>query len=109
MSVNIRQTLNFPTEISINSAALTGGYDLLGSLTENPIHIIFDNQSDTAIGISFDASTIWHTFPAGEAIILDLRANHGIAPNLTMRKNTSFYAIGTAGTGIFSISYTYAD
>lgn len=110
MSINLSRLADMAEELTIDSSTLTGSptYDLIGTLDENPVQIIFDNQSDTAIGISNNNTTTWHTFPSGEAIILDMRGNHGIADNFTFRKGMSLYAIGTAGTGNFSISYTYA-
>ncbi len=88
---------------------LTGGFDPFPDvLNFNPVQIIFDNQSAVAVGISKNGTSIWHTFPAGEAIILDMRGNHGIADNYTFPVGTQFYAQGAAGANAFSISYTYA-
>lgn len=89
-------------------AVLTGGFDLIGTLDFNPVQIIFDNQSTVSIGISKNGTSIWHTFPAGEAIVLDMRGNNGIADNFTFPEGTRFYAQGAAGANAFSISYTYA-
>ena len=88
---------------------MTGSFTLIGTLLYNPVIIIFDNQSTTAsVAISTDGgTTTWRTFPAGEALILDLRAAHGLAPNYTFAIGTSFYGNGAAGT--FSISYVYAQ
>jgi hypothetical protein len=51
---------------------------------------------------------VWHTFPAGEAIILDLRGNAAHAPTFVAPQGTQFQVIGTGGTGSFSISIVYA-
>lgn len=88
-------------------ATMTGSAVLIGTLTHNPVIIIFDNQSTVAVTISVDGgTTTWKTFPAGEALVLDLRTAHGIASNYTFDKGTSFY--GTGASGNFSISYIYA-
>lgn len=91
------------------AAGMTGSFVKIGTLVEAPVVIIFDNQSTTAsIAISVDGGiTTWRTFPAGEALVLDMRANSGLAPNFCFAKGTTFFGNGTAGT--FSISYVYAQ
>lgn len=89
------------------SATMTGSAVTIGSLAHNPVHLIFDNQGTVSVAISVDGgSTTWRTFPAGEALVLDMRANHGIADNYTFPLGTTF--TGTGASGTFSISYTYA-
>jgi hypothetical protein len=85
------------------------GLTLLGTFVEAPVIIIFDNQSTTSSGvISFDGGvTSWKTFTAGEALVLDMRANHGQAANFTFPKGTSVHVTGSAGN--FSVSYVYAQ
>ncbi len=71
--------------------------------------IVFDNQSDVAVPISVDGVNIWKTFSAGEAFVLDLRANHGIASNYTIDLGTQFSTNAAVGTtGGFRISIVYA-
>jgi len=107
MSVNNSQFAE--TGIELATTVLTGGVDLIGTLAQSPVHIIFDNQSTVSISIYRNQTTNkWHTFPAGEAIILDMRGNHGIASNYTFSVGDTFYAQGAAGANVFSISYTYA-
>lgn len=104
MAINNSQRAGFPAELT---ASMTGSWVSIGTLSFNPVIIIFDNQGNDAVAISIDGgTTTWRTFPAGEAIILDLRAAHGLAPNYTFDKGTTFYGNGSAGT--FSISYVYA-
>jgi hypothetical protein len=106
MSINNSQRAAWPKELS---ATMTGSTVLIGTLTQNPVLIIFDNQSTVSISISINdssGSTVWRTFPAGEALVLDLRNQHGLAPNFTIDIGTSFYGTGASGT--FSISYVYA-
>ncbi len=86
--------------------AMTGVNVLIGTLIENPVIIIFDNQSTTSVVLSVNLVQ-WKTFTAGEAIVLDLRAAHGLAANYTFSIGDSFFGNGAA-TGSFSISYIYA-
>lgn len=104
MAINNSQRAGFPAELT---GVMTGSWVKIGTLSQNPVQIIFDNQGTVAVAISVDGGTsTWRTFPAGEAMILDMRGNHGIAPNFTMDVGTTFYGNGASGT--FSISYLYA-
>jgi len=104
MSINISQRAGFPAELT---ATMSGTWVEIGTLTSNPVQIIFDNQGLASVAISVNGgTTTWRTFPAGEALVLDMRGNHGLAPNFTMDKGTTFYGNGASGT--FSISYLYA-
>ncbi len=103
MSINNSQRGAFAPELL---ETMTGSPVLIGTLLYNPVIIIFDNQSTVAVEISTDGVTTWKTFPAGEALVLDLRAAHGNAPNYTFDVGTSFYGDGASGD--FSISYIYA-
>lgn len=84
---------------------MTGSNILIGTLIASPVIIIFDNQGSASIVISI-GDVEWKTFPAGEALVLDMRGNHGIAPNFTFDEGTSFF--GNGASGDFSISYLYA-
>jgi hypothetical protein len=89
------------------AATMTGSAVTIGSLLHNPVQIIFDNQGTSSVAISTDAGvTTWRTFPGEEALVLDMRGNHGIADNFTFPIGTTFTGTGAGGT--FSISYTYA-
>lgn len=107
-------TVSIPPNLSENfvcapelTASMTGSFTSIGTLNFNPVIIIFDNQGTVPVAISTDGgTTTWHTFPAGEAIVLDLRAAHGMAPNGTFKVGTAFSGNGASGT--FSISYIYA-
>ena len=84
--------------------AMTGRNVLIGTLLFNPNKLILDNQSTSAVvlSISFDLGSTfisWHTFPAGEAMILDDDLS-------SFPIGTSFYGNGAA-SGSFSVSYTY--
>ena len=104
MSVNVSSYAKCGSELA---ASMTGSWVTIGTLLQNPVQLIFDNQGTAAVAISDDGgTTTWRTFPAGEAIVLDMRGNHGIAANYTFPIGTVFSGNGASGT--FSISYTYA-
>ncbi len=84
---------------------MTGSSILIGTLLHSPVQIIFDNLGDVEVELSLDGDVV-KTFAAGEAIVLDMRANHGFAEDFTFQKGSSFY--GNGASGDFSISYTYA-
>ncbi len=98
-------------ELSQDTKILTGGWDLIGPLIDQPVIIIFDNQSDITVQIGNDGVNPWKTFQAGSAVLLDMRANHGIADNFLFRKGMNLYAMGTATAGnqFFKISYVFAN
>lgn len=105
MSSNNSQRGGFAAELTAN---MTGSFVTIGTLVLNPVIIIFDNQGTVPIAISVDGGTsTWRTFPGGEALILDLRAAHGLAANYTFDIGTTFSGNGASGT--FSISYVYAQ
>ncbi len=110
-SLNISQTAGFPAELS---GVMTGSEVQIGVLAASPVILIFDNQGTVSVAIGIGPAdstatptiTTWKTFTAGEAMILDLRANHGVAPNFTIAKGTAFWGLGASGT--FKISYLTA-
>jgi hypothetical protein len=107
---NVSQRLQFDIERSLAATSFNSTFLPIGvALIGNPVLIIFDNQSDVAVPISADGVNIWKTFSAGEALVLDLRANSGIAANYTIDRNIIFYTNAAVGTtGSFKISVTYA-
>ena len=95
-------------ELTYDSTGGDSTFQSMGTLTENPIMLIFDNQSSVAIAITNDITKTWRTFPAGEGLVLDLRANHGLPSEFSFKKTTELFASSAVGTGNFSISYIYA-
>ena len=108
MAVNNSARATWPNEALV--AMTTSAVNKITTLTQNPVILIFDNQGTHAVAISVNDSTgvtVWHTFPAGEAIVLDLRDKIGLASNFSADVGTTFYGAGTTGDN-FSISYIAA-
>lgn len=107
---NISQRVGFEDERSRAATTFNGTYQNIGSaLTNTPVVIIFDNQTDVSVPLSVTGSSTWKTFSAGECLLLDLRANHGIASNYTIDAGTQFSTNASVGTsGSFRISLIYA-
>ncbi len=100
---NNQQALPAPELISTmtGDSVQIGGANAM--LLHTPQKLILDNQSTVTIVLSTSidggtTKTQFHTFPAGEAIILD--QDLGAFP-----KGTSFWGVGASGD--FSVSYTY--
>lgn len=107
MGINNSQNCEFGTELA---AVMTGSTVLIGTLPVSPVAMIFDNQGAVSVAIYVNgtaAPNLWRTFPGGEALVLDLRSQHGIAPNFCPSVGTTFFGNGASGT--FSISYVYAQ
>lgn len=103
MAINDSQICLCAPELT---GVMTGSKVSIGVLLFNPAIIIFDNQGTASVAISTNGDATWRTFPSGEALVLDLRAAQGIAPNYTFVQGTEFFGLGASGT--FSISYVYA-
>lgn len=97
------------TGVELTVVLSTGIYVAFsGVLLGPPSQIIFDNQGTSAVIISTDGVNAWRTFPAGEALVLDMPANAANADYYSFPKGTLFYGNGTTG-GAFSISYLYGN
>jgi len=102
------QRLAFDTELSV-TAPFTGVSQYLGTLANEPVLILFKNQSDVSVFLADNnGSTKGTTMIAGEEIIMDCRSNHGLAVNMGFPIGTPFFVTGTAGTGAFKVSILYA-
>lgn len=106
---NNSQRCGWETERSLAATSFNGTQQNIGTaLTENPVMIVWDNQTDVSVPIYADG-VLWKTFEAGEAIIEDLRANIGIASNFTIDIGTQFSTNAAVGTtGSFRISIQFA-
>lgn len=108
-NTNINVRVGWDVERTV-TGPFTGSAQNLGTaLSENPVVVIFDNQSTVDVALSVDGGvSIWKTFSAGEAFVLDLRANHGNATNYTIDIGTQFSVTATDGTGSFRLTILYA-
>lgn len=107
---SLAQLAAFDTERSVTdfTGPLAGVYQPLGSaFTHNPLIMVLDNQSTFSVSVSFDGVNTWKTFAAGEALVLDFKANAGMAGNFVVNIGTQVYVKGT-GTGFFGLSIIYA-
>lgn len=110
MTLNYTCRVAFDTERSLASTSFNGAFQNIGTaLTVNPVVIVFDNQTDVAVPISVDGVNIWKTFSAGQAFVLDLRANSGNAKDWAIDVGTQFSTNAAVGTsGSFRISINFA-
>ncbi len=86
-------------------ATMTGSPVNIGTLIASPTIIVFDNLGTVSVQISINGIA-WKTFAAGSALVLDMRGNHGIAPNYTFDTGTTISGNGASGN--FSVAYLYA-
>lgn len=92
--------LRWETLRSIDSAALTGGYDLIGTPLENPSFILkMVNNSDVLVTVSIDGSTDIDVCPASSFFLYDEMSD--------FPAGTQFYVKGTAGTGLIYLATQY--
>ena len=103
------QKLAFDTELSIAASTFTGSSQLIGTLTNEPVVIVFKNQTSIPVFIADNVgSSKGTTMIIGETLIVDCRANIGMASNMGWPIGSSFYVTAAAGTGNFKISVIYA-
>jgi ABC-type tungstate transport system substrate-binding protein len=86
-------------------ATMDGTTKFIGTLLHNPVKLILDNQSVASVVLYISLRgtgplVAWHTFPGGEAMIID-------DDIYTLPIGTSFYGVGASGE--FSISYFYTQ
>lgn len=99
----------FDDERSRSATTFNASFQTLGSvLGFSPVIAVIDNQCDVAVEFSLNGTSTWKTFASGQALVLDLRANHGKAYDFTIPVGTQLYVKGAAGTGSFRVSITYA-
>lgn len=106
---NVSIRMGIDTERSLASTSFDGTMQDIGTqLVHNPVIAIFDNQTDVSVPLYVDG-TLWKTFSAGQALVQDLRANHGIAANYSYDVGSQFSTNASVGTsGSFRISIQYA-
>ena len=98
------------TERSVAFGAITNAYLAIGTPLAHPaINVIFDNQTETQIQISWDGINTWKTFAPGQALILDVQSNRGRAEVMQIAQGTQFYIryVSAPTTFAFYISVLY--
>lgn len=104
----LNQNLKFDTEMRV-TAPFDSSSQLLGTLQNRPVIMFIKNQSTVdAFFSDNETDTIGMTMVPGESIVLDCRANHGNAVDMGFQIGTSFFVVGTGGTGDFVVSILYA-
>lgn len=86
---------------SFNAAGLTGGYDVINTgLTHACFKLRIINDSNVAVGVSFDGiNTHDHVYSTSN-ITLDFQNNAGPSGyTAIISKGTKIYLIGAAGVG----------
>lgn len=90
---------------TISSAALTGGYDALGTPLDHPSYILkMVNDSDQSVLVSIDGSTDIDVCPAGSFFLYD---EYKTQDHEGFPANTQFFVKGTAGTGTIYLINQY--
>ena len=109
MNPNVSQRATPEAERSLAATSFDGSAQNLGTpLVYNPVLIIFDNQTDVDVPVYVN-DVLWHTFSAGEAIVLDMRGNKGLASNFSFNVGDQFSTDASVGTsGSMRISTLYA-
>lgn len=105
---NLSQVARFSEEIQIDAATFTGSFQVLDPLPKAPVVLIIQNDTTVTVTMSQDGVLNALTLVSGTKLVLDMRANHGIAPNWTFGEGINFFVKGTAGTGLFKIATIFA-
>ena len=95
---------------SINSAALTGGFDAINpnGLEHSCFMLRVINDSDTDVTISFDGVVDHDYLPAGELLQIDVQPNLQRGGSTAgIRQGTVIYVLGAAGTGLIYVTGYY--
>lgn len=107
MAVNSR--VKAVTAARIDSAALTGGYDLLnpGGLTHPCFLIRIVNDADVDVEISYDAVRTHDYIRAGSDLIYNFQANSQQSGKMAFFEvGKRVYVLGAAGNGyIYLVGY----
>lgn len=105
---NLSQKASFAEEIQFDAATFTGAYQALDPFPELGAILIIQNDTTVTVTLSQDGVLDALTLVSGTKLVLDMRANIGIASNLAFSRNTVLYVKGSAGTGLFKIATIYA-
>lgn len=93
---------------SLNSAALTGGYDKLGGPLLHPGYIVkMVNNGTTQVTVSIDGSTDIDVCPGGSFWLYDEGKVGQSSAFPSLPEGTQFFVKGTAGTGTIFLVVQY--
>lgn len=97
-------------ERSVAFGSITNAYVALGTpLAHSAVIVIFDNQTDEQVQVSWDGTNTWKTFAAGQALVLDVQSNKGLGGAFQISQRTQFYVryVSAPSSGAFYISVLY--
>jgi hypothetical protein len=96
---------------SLDAAGLTGGYDVINAgLSHSCFKLRFINDSNVAVGISFDGVNTHDYIRSASDFTLDFQNNAGPSGyRAMMAKGTKVYLIGVAGKGLIYLSGYYQN
>jgi len=93
---------------TLSSAALTGGYDLLGTPLAHPGYIVkMVNNGTTQVTVSVDGSTDIDVCPAGSFWLYDEGKVGQSAAFPSLPQGTQIFVKGGAGTGTIYLVVQY--
>ena len=101
-------TAQFQTLISFDTSTFSGSYQLAGTLAAPAREMVMVNGSNQAVTVSFDGVNAHAYFAAsnGTPQKFDFGTNRGTSANaLDLPQKTPIFVKGSAGTGLFTVSY----
>jgi hypothetical protein len=100
--------IGWETLRSISAAALTGGYDLIGTPLQYPSYICkMVNDSTATVTVSIDGSTDIDVCPAESFWLYDEGKGSPYATQPALPAGTQFFVKGTASTGTIYLVSQY--
>ena len=100
--------VKFQTLISFDTASFSGSYQLAGTLALPARGIVMVNGSNQAVTVSFDGTNAHAYFGASNATpqAFSFGNNKGASSDaLDLPAGTPVFVKGSAGTGLFTLSY----
>jgi hypothetical protein len=98
----------FLVEATRAGNTFNGAYQTLSTLTQHPVILIIQNDTNSTVTLSDDGATAGLTLIAGARLVLDLRGSTTRSNDFSWHIGTTFYVNGTAGsTGTYRMSILY--
>lgn len=109
MSLYDYQKAKFGAEMTRDAATFTGSFQTLGTFTDTPVKVIIQNDTTVTVTLSDDGGTTSGlSLVTGIRLVLDMQSSKVPSDWWSFRKGQTMSVSGTAGTGLFKISYLYA-